>query len=307
MYNRGASWRQLDPWRDSDGCVTRSHRLPSHRASRSRRLSAWGKCLTIALSEIDGFLIDMDGVLYRGNEALPGMQEFLSHLHRHEVPHAFITNNAGRTPAEYAQKLIDMGAPADAKRVLTSSLVTAAHIAATSGADDRILMIGGNGLRGALDDAGLVRTEDPNEATVVVVGIDRELTYEKLARATLAVGRGARFLGTNGDRSFPSERGNEPGAGALLAAIEAASGVPPRVFGKPESDLFQQGLQMLGTAAERTAMIGDRYETDIIGAHGVGLVTIAVTSGVGNEADLRQRNPAPDLIFPSLLELWRAL
>jgi 4-nitrophenyl phosphatase len=292
----------------------RVHGMPSSTTIASR-----GSCLgrtprlfegiglTIALSEINGFLIDMDGVLYRGDEALPGMQDFLTHLVAHEVPHAFITNNSGRTPTEYAQKLIGMGAPADAQRVLTSSLVTAAHLAATSNANDRIFMIGGTGLRHALDDAGLARTEDPNEATVVVVGIDRELTYEKLARATLAVGRGARFLGTNGDRSFPSERGNEPGAGALLAAIETACGVKPRVFGKPQPDLFQQGLRMLGTRAERTAMIGDRYETDIIGAHHVGLVTIAVTSGIGNETDLRQRDPAPDFIFPSVLELWRAL
>ena len=185
--------------------------------------------------------------------------------------------------------------------------MTAAHIAATTGPDDRVLMIGGNGLRRALDDAGLVRTEEPDEATVVVVGIDRDLTYEKLARATLALGRGARFLGTNADRSFPSERGNEPGAGALLAALEAACGVPPRIFGKPEPDLFRQGLRMLGTEASRTAMVGDRYETDIVGAQRVGMVSIAVTSGIASASDLEQRTPPPDFILDSVLELVRAL
>ena len=270
---------------------------------RCRRASG----LTIALSDIDGFLIDMDGVLYRGNQALPGMQEFLRYLQRGAIPHAFITNNAGRTPLEYAQKLTDMGAPVEAERVLTSSLVTAAHLAETSSPADRVFMIGGPGLREALDGAGLVRTEDFTDATVVVVGIDRELTYEKLARAALALGRGARFLGTNADRSFPSERGIEPGAGALLAALETACGVTPRVFGKPQPDLFHQGLRMLGTAAERTAMIGDRYETDIVGAHGVGMLTIAVTSGVGSKDELQKRNPPPHFIFASVLELWRAL
>ena len=259
------------------------------------------------LSEIDGFLIDMDGVLYRGNEALPGMREFLGFLQRTSVPHAFITNNAGRTPREYAEKLNGMGASVDPANVLTSSLATAAHLATEARADDRVLTIGGPGLRQALDDAGLVRTEDFEEATIVVVGIDRELTYEKLARAALALGRGARFLGTNADRSFPSERGMEPGAGAILAALETACGVKPRVFGKPEPDLFRQGLRMLGTAAERTAMIGDRYETDIIGAHGVGMRTIAVTSGAGSRTELEQRDPPPDFIFDSVRELWQAL
>lgn len=263
--------------------------------------------MTRSLSELAGFLIDMDGVLYRGNEPLPGMQEFVCHLHTNAVPHAFITNNAGRTPEEYARKLRDMGAPVDAERILTSSLVTAAHIASTTGPEDRVLMIGGNGLRRALDDAGLVRTEEPDEATVVVVGIDRELTYEKLARATLALGRGARFLGTNADRSFPSERGNEPGAGAFLAALEAASGVSPRIFGKPEPDLFRQGLRILGTPASQTAMVGDRYETDIVGAQRVGMVTIAVTSGIGSRADLKRRTPPPDFILDSVLELVRIL
>ncbi len=260
-----------------------------------------------ALSEIEGFLIDMDGVLYRGTEPLPGMQDFLAYLDRASLPHAFITNNAGRTPAEYAQKLAGMGAPVAPERILTSSLVTAAHVGATSGPDDRVFMIGGPGLREALDQAGVVRTEDPNEATIVIVGIDRELTYERLARATLALGRGALFLGTNADRSFPSERGMEPGAGALLAALETATGAKPRIFGKPQPDLFRQGLDMLGTAAERTAMVGDRYETDIIGAHGVGLVTIAVASGVGSADDLRSRDPAPDHILESVQELWRLL
>lgn len=263
--------------------------------------------MTRALSEIEGFLIDMDGVLYRGDEPLPGMQEFIAHLRQHEIPHAFVTNNAGRTPDEYAQKLARMNAPVDAARVLTSSLVTAAHIAATTTADDRVLMIGGNGLREALDARGLVRTDDPNEATIVVVGIDRDLTYEKLARAALALGRGAVFLGTNADRSFPSERGNEPGAGALLAALEAATGKTPRVFGKPQPDLFLQGLAMLGTRASCTAMVGDRYETDIIGAHRVGLLTIAVTSGVGSEAELLQCDPRPDFILASVQELWQAI
>jgi 4-nitrophenyl phosphatase len=153
----------------------------------------------------------------------------------------------------------------------------------------------------------LTLTHEPREAHAVVVGLDREITYDKLARATLAIGRGAEFLTTNTDRSFPSERGLEPGAGALVAAIAAATGVEPRAFGKPEPALFEQALAAIGTRAAATAMIGDRHETDIVGAARVGLVTIALTTGVSDEQELRKRHPAPHFIFESLRALHRAL
>lgn len=263
--------------------------------------------MPLALSQLQGFLLDMDGVLYRGDTPVPGMQALLEHLEVHSIPHLFLTNNSSQTPEQYTERLRKMGARVRTERILTSALVTAAHLAAQASASSRVLVVGENGLRQALLGAGLVLTELYTEATHVVVGLDREVRYETLARATLAIRRGAVFLGTNADRSLPTERGLEPGAGTLLAAIEAASGVAPQTFGKPERPMFDTALERLGTAAARTAMIGDRYETDILGASRAGLVTIAVTSGVHDEAYLRGQNPPPDFLFPSVAEIHRAL
>ena len=260
-----------------------------------------------ALRDIAGFLVDMDGVLYRDDTPLPGMQEFVHLVQRRSIPHLFLTNNSSRTPQEYAEKMRALGAPVPADRILTSALVTAAHLARSVKPDERVLMLGGPGLRTALLDAGLQLTDDPAAAAVVVVGLDREVTYEKLARATQAVTRGARFFGTNADRSLPAAGGLEPGAGALLAAIETAAGVRARVFGKPERAMFEQGLMRLGTPPERTAMIGDRYETDIVGARHAGLVTIAVATGVAGADWLRSQDPPPDHVLPALLDVYRAL
>jgi 4-nitrophenyl phosphatase len=261
----------------------------------------------IDLARIEAFLIDMDGVLYRGDTPVPGMQDFLKQLVRNDVPHLFVTNNSSMTPEQYTQKLTRMGAPAAPEHILTSALVTASFLARRASSEDRVFMIGHEGLRQALLGAGLHLTERDGEATYVVAGIDRDLSWEKLAAATLAIRRGAPFLGTNGDRTFPTERGLEPGAGAVLAFLEAASGVRPQVFGKPEPAMFDDALQRLGTPRERTAMIGDRYETDILGASRAGLVTLAVTSGVYERAYFEAQNPVPDGIFASVAEIGRIL
>jgi gluconolactonase len=200
-----------------------------------------------------GFLIDMDGVLYRGEAPIAGMQEFLATLDARALPHVFLTNNSSMTPRQYADKLRRMGVVTPPERILNSAIVTATYVARSANA--RVLMLGGTGLREALAAAGLEITDSHEDATHVVVGLDREVSYEKLARATLAVRRGAAFLGTNGDLSYPSERGLEPGAGALLAAVEAASDVRPKLFGKPEAAMFETALLLAGTEAARAALV----------------------------------------------------
>lgn len=257
------------------------------------------------IREVQGFLIDMDGVLYRGETPIAGMQEFLAYLDGRALPHLFLTNNSSLTPRQYADKLRRMGVITPPEHILSSAIVTAVYVARSAGA--RVFMVGGSGVREALANAKLALTDSHEDATHVVVGLDREVSYEKLARATLAVRRGAEFLGTNGDLSFPSERGLEPGAGALLAAIEAASGVRPRLFGKPESAMFETALQLVGTEPSRTAMIGDRFETDILGGQRAGLVTIAVTTGVHDENYFRRQVPPPDFVFASVADIHHAI
>jgi 4-nitrophenyl phosphatase len=218
------------------------------------------------IRDLRALLLDMDGVLYRGDTALPGARELIEFLRVRGIPSLFLTNNSSRTPREYVAKLRNMGIEAAPDRILTSALVAVADLRRTARREDRVFVIGGAGIREALAVAGLTLADSYTEATVVLAGLDRFVTYERLAQAGLAVQRGARFLATNGDLSYPTERGLEPGAGALLAVITAATGMQPKLFGKPEPEMFQQALQMLGTPAHLTGMVGDRYETDILGA-----------------------------------------
>jgi 4-nitrophenyl phosphatase len=257
--------------------------------------------------DLRALMLDMDGVLYRGDAVLPGARELLEFLRVRGIPHVFLTNNSSLTASHYADKLARMGIRTTPDRVLTSAQVAVDDVRRQATPDDRVFLLGGAGVREALAVAGLTLADDYRQATIVLVGLDRTLTYEKLAQAALAIGRGARFLATNSDRSLPTERGLEPGAGALVAALHATTGVAPKLYGKPQPEMFEHALAVLGTSAERTGMVGDRYETDIVGAARAGLVTIAVATGVTPEAELRAAQPPPDWIFRSLVELRAAL
>ena len=257
--------------------------------------------------DLRAVLLDMDGVVYRGDMVLPGAVEFLEFLRVRGIPSLFLTNNSSRTPRDYVAKLARMGIRASEDRVLTSAQVAVEDLCRTSTASDRVFLVGGAGVREALAVTGMTLADHYREATIVLVGLDPNLTYEKLAQAALAIGRGARFVATNGDRSYPSERGLEPGAGAIVAALQATTGVEPKMYGKPAPEMFEQALARVGAPAEATGMVGDRWETDIVGAAGCGLVTLAVTTGVSSEAELRAADPAADWIFASLTELHAAM
>ena len=257
------------------------------------------------LRDLRGFIFDMDGVIYRGNRVLPGAAEFVNQLRRAGVPYLFLTNNS-TTPAEkVAERLVGMGIEATAPDVITSAEATAAVLAAEM-PGGRALVVGEAGIREALVDAGLTLTDDHRAADVVVVGMDRQCTYARLRAAALAIRRGAQFVATNPDRSFPAEDGLVPGAGALVGAVEIATDVRARVVGKPEPEIFRYALRHLGVAAAQTAVIGDRPETDVQGGQRAGLRTIAVLTGVGTAEDFAALQPPPDWIFENLTELHRA-
>lgn len=255
----------------------------------------------------DGFLLDLDGVLFRGAQAIPGAAGLLEHLRATATPFCILTNNSTRTPEETVETFAGIGVTLDPQQVLTSAQVAAARLSRDGSPEQQVFVVGSDSLRHLLRRHDVRLTSEWREATDVLVGLDREMSYESMARASLAIGRGARFLGTNADRSFPSERGLEPGAGALLALLEATTGVAPSVFGKPQAAMFEEALQRIGTEAARTAMVGDRHETDIVGAARAHLMTIAVTSGATSAEDMARREPRPDWIFPSVQELLEAL
>jgi 4-nitrophenyl phosphatase len=259
----------------------------------------------IPLTGLCGFVMDMDGVIYRGNAALPGAAEFLASLRTAEIPFVFLTNNATTPPRLVAERLKGMGIPADSSDVLTSSEATAAVLSSEM-PGCRVLVVGELGIREALSEAGLLLTDCHEEADAVVVGMDRECTYARLRDATLAIRRGAAFIATNTDRTLPTEAGLIPGAGALAGALQIATDVAPRVIGKPSREIFMFALRRLGTQADCTAAVGDRPETDIVGGQGAGLCTIAVLTGVGQAAEFAALQPPPDWMFRDLVDLRRA-
>lgn len=256
-------------------------------------------------AQIRGFLIDMDGVLYRGDLPLPGARRFVQALQDEDVPFILLTNNSTRTPSQYMTKLEQMGLHVAPSALLTSAQATAMYLEKVAPPGTRMYVIGEDGLRNEITERGYVITED--DVAFVVAGQDTRLTYEKLRIATLAIRSGAIFIGSNPDRSFPAEDGITPGTGAILAALEAASDVTPTVIGKPQQVMFDLALEQLGTRPEETAMIGDRLETDILGANEAGLLTLLVLTGITSRQDLLESDIRPDVVYEDLLQLYNAM
>ena len=255
---------------------------------------------------IKAIISDMDGVLWRGSDALPGMSDFFKFLFEREISFVLATNNSRNTPEDYVEKLASMGVSGIRPcHIVTSGTATAITLQAQYPAGTRVYVVGGQGLKQLLNDAGFKLVD--KDAELVVCGIDFDLTYDKLKTATLLIRAGARFIGTNPDSSFPSPEGLVPGAGSILALIESASGCAPTIIGKPERGMFKAALRQAGAKAAETLMIGDRIGTDIIGAQALGIRTALVMTGVETEASLRASETQPDLVFAGLPQLIAAL
>jgi 4-nitrophenyl phosphatase len=262
---------------------------------------------TPSLNSLQALVIDMDGVLWRGATALPGLTDFFAFLRANNIPFTLATNNASKTPAQYVQRFAGLGIEIFPAEVMTSSLATAEYLKTQYPPGTSMYVVGQSGIRQALTNAGFVITEE--NVAAVVAGIDFELTYNKLKIATLQINKGARFIGTNPDLTFPVEGNFAPGAGSILAAISAATGKQPTIIGKPEPTLFEMALRRMKTRPARTAMIGDRLETDILGAQRAGLKTILVLSGVSTSEALKTSDIQPNWVFSGikeLVEVWQS-
>jgi 4-nitrophenyl phosphatase len=260
---------------------------------------------SVPLRSLRGFIFDMDGVIYRGNAVLPGAPKFTSALKRAGIPYLYLTNNSSTPPEQVAARLEQMGIPTDPGEILTSAEATAAALASRLPAG-KVLVVGEAGIRQALRAAGFELTEDRRDADAVVVGIDRQVTYDRLKEAALAIRRGALFVATNTDRTLPTEVGLIPGAGAIAGALEIATDVSPVVIGKPSAEIFRQALERLGFDGAHVGAVGDRPETDIAGGQAAGVSTIAVLTGVGTADEFAALDPPPDWVFADLGELQRA-
>jgi 4-nitrophenyl phosphatase len=260
---------------------------------------------SLNLRAIRAVTLDLDGVVWRGSEPLPGVPDFFLFLREQGIPYMLMTNNSTRTVAEYVTKVDGLHIPIDGDHIVSSAVVTAEEIARRYPPGTPIYVVGSDSLIRLLTARGNVI--DPEHAKVVVVGLDVNITYQKLSTAGRLILAGAEFIGTNGDKTFPVPDGLMAGAGSLIAAVQTMTGCKPRLMGKPEPVMYQAALERLGTPPAQTLMIGDRLDTDILGAQQVGMATALVLSGISTAADIGPITP--DGVFQHLADLesaWRA-
>ena len=224
-----------------------------------------------------GFICDMDGVIYHGNQILPGVIEFIDWLQREKKEFLFLTNNSGSTPKELQQKLMRMGVDVSEDHFYTSALATAAFLKEQSPGCSAYV-IGEAGLLNALYDAGITMNDVNPE--YVIVGEGKSYSLDTLTKATNLVLNGAKLIGANSDISGPIEHGIAPACRALTAPIEMATGKQAYFCGKPNPLMMRTGLNLLGCHSGEAVMIGDRMDTDIISGMESGMSTVLVLSGV---------------------------
>lgn len=280
-------------------------------------------------------LVDLDGVVYRGREPVPGVAAVLADRAARGDVVVYVTNNSMHYRADYVPRLEAMGAPVAADRVVSSARATALYLAHHEPAARSVLVVGAPGLRRELVDVGLQvfdageradllarrsaeaqidgSTVDEFEVAgrpdAVVVGLDQELTYGKLTIAAVAIRAGARFIATNRDPALPTERSLRPGAGSIVAAVEAATGITPITIGKPATELLEEAARLVGAQARDAVVIGDGLTTDIAAAHAVGARSVLMLTGVTARSTLDglPASQQPDEVAADAAELAAAL
>lgn len=252
--------------------------------------------------DFDGLVCDLDGVLYRGDEPIEGAARAIDRLREQDVRVLFCTNNSRATVMEYRDKLADLGVPAGLDDILTSAVVTAEAMSARH-LRGRAIVIGGRGLRESLAEVGVEAYDGDDHVAAVVVGLDTGFDYAALTRATGALLLGAPFIATNDDATFPAPGGRVwPGAGAIVASMEAASGRRAEVMGKPHRPMMEAAERRL-SGCRNIAVVGDRPETDLRGADAMGWKTILVLSGVTSREGIGAIRPRPEVVLNSIAEL----
>ena len=246
-----------------------------------------------------GYLIDMDGVLYKGSQLIPGADTFIAHLLERDIPFRFLTNNSQRTRRDVVARLERMGIHAREEHVFTCAMATARFLADQK-PGGTAFVIGEGGLLTALHQNGFaVVDHDPD---YVVVGEGRTFNLELVEAATRMIYAGAKLIATNMDPSCPTDRGIRPGCGALVALLEAATGVKAFSVGKPSPIMMRAARKELGLTTDQTTMIGDTMETDILGGVQLGFRTVLVLTGGTRQEDLERYAYRPDLVVSSLGE-----
>ncbi len=247
-----------------------------------------------------GFLIDMDGVIYRGREIIPGAESFVHQLQENQIPFFFLTNNSQRTRRDVATKLRRMGVNAEEKHIFSCAMATARFLAQQK-PGGTAYVIGEGGLLNALHSNGYAIVDhDPD---YVVVGEGRTMTMEMVETAVQMIVDGAKLVATNPDPNCPTQHGLRPGCGAIVAMLESATGIKAFSVGKPSPVMMRAARKELGLRAEETTIIGDTMETDILGGVQLGYRTVLVLSGGTRREDLDRYAYRPDIVVDSVAEL----
>ncbi|HEQ4642958.1 TPA: TIGR01457 family HAD-type hydrolase [Streptococcus pyogenes] len=249
-----------------------------------------------------GYLIDLDGTIYQGKNRIPAGERFIKRLQERGIPYLLVTNNTTRTP-EMVQSMLanQFNVETGIETIYTATMATVDYMNDMN-RGKTAYVIGETGLKSAIAAAGYV--EELENPAYVVVGLDSQVTYEMLAIATLAIQKGALFIGTNPDLNIPTERGLMPGAGALNALLEAATRVKPVFIGKPNAIIMNKSLEVLGIHRSEAVMVGDNYLTDIMAGIQNDIATILVTTGFTRPEEVPTLPIQPDHVLSSLDE-WR--
>ena len=256
-------------------------------------------------SNIKALILDMDGVIWRADAPIGDLAVIFKRIEARGLKYVFATNNGTKTPEQYVERLAGFGVNVKPSQVVTSALGVAYMLAQRYPKGTKVFMIGEDGIKVALEEKGfeVLSTNDAPEAKAVVMGIDRGITFDKMREATLLVRSGVPFYATNPDKTFPTPRGEIPGAGAWLSVVTTATEVEPIIAGKPFPFMMELSLEILGTKKDETLVVGDRLETDIAAGQAVGCKTALVLSGVSTKSQADTWQPQLDMIADDLSTL----
>lgn len=249
-----------------------------------------------------GAILDMDGVLWRSDEPICDLPRLFELFKQSSIKVVMASNSAFFSVDQFFKKFLTMGVKLEPWQVVSSSMAVISLLKNILPNGGPIYIMGSPSLRDTLSRAGFFHSNDAPRA--VVVGMDRELSYQKVDDASRWVRSGLPFFGTNPDPTYPIPSGFAPGAGATIAMVETASGRKAIIAGKPNPYLFEEAIRRLGTKPEETLVIGDRLDTDILGGVRVGCKTVLVLSGVSQRKDLSNWEPKPDLVLNTIMELF---
>jgi 4-nitrophenyl phosphatase len=261
--------------------------------------------LTDKYPQIRGLILDMDGVLWHDNEPIGNLSEIFSVISSMGLLVTFATNNATKNVDELLRKLAFFGVSAQAEQIVTSAIAALSYISRHYPSTSRIYILGTDSLREQVRHEGFMVLDEPNptNADIVLVSLDTDINYQKLANAGLLIRAGAQFIATNTDKTYPTPHGLLPGAGTIVAAVAAVSGQEPIVIGKPQPTLFNLAMERMGTQPGETLCVGDRLETDVLGGQNAGCMTAFVLSGASTLEQLQAWQAQPTIIAKDLSSL----